>query len=314
MRNILCNRTIYTVDEACDIASMGDLQKKRAAELELIQDVASKCKTAVITGPAAARWLGLSTYTWVTKVDLALPGNSRTWGNKDPKRAYHGDLLRDAEHIVHNGIRTATGIRAMFDSLRYHGRMEALVQIESARFKHSRLTTDYLLEKANTLTQARGIKAFRALIEYSADTSASPLETIVRDTITRAIADGRLHGVHTLEFQVGFRIRERDGRPTVAWADILINGFLIVEADGLEKTSGVMGNPESVLRDERERETQLQNQGAVVRRVGWGNAKTPEFIAELQTAIDHSPGVKELPNRLDIAYRDWLAELEFRAA
>lgn len=314
MYNILRNRTIYTVDEACDIAAMGDLQKKRAAELELIQDVASKCKTAVITGPAAARWLGLSTYTWVTKVDLALPGNSRTWGNKDPKRAYHGGLLRDAEHIVHNGIRTTTGIRAMFDSFRYHGRMEALVQIESARFKHSHLTTDYLLEQARALTQARGIKAFRALIEHSADTSASPLETIVRDTILRAIADGRLHGVHTLEFQVGFRIRERDGRPTVAWADILINGFIIVEADGVEKTSGVMGDAASMLRDERERETQLQNQGAVVRRVGWGNAKTPEFIAELQTAIDHNPGVKELPNRLDITYRDWLAELELHAA
>lgn len=314
MRNILRNRTIYTVDEACDIAAMGDLQKKRAAELELIQDVASKCKTAVITGPAAARWLGLSTYTWVTKVDLALPGNSRTWGNKDPKRAYHGGLLRDAEHIVHNGIRTTTGIRAMFDSFRYHGRMEALVQIESARFKHSHLTTDYLLEQASALTQARGIKAFRALIEYSADTSASPLETIVRDTILRAIADGRLHGVHTLEFQVGFRIRERDGRPTVAWADILINGFIIVEADGVEKTSGVMGDAASMLRDERERETQLQNQGAVVRRVGWGNATKPEFIAELQTAIDHNPGVKALPNRLDITYRDWLAELELNAA
>ena len=249
MRNILRNRTIYSVYEACDIAAMGDLQKKRAAELELIQDVASKCKTAVITGPAAARWLGLSTYNWVTKVDLALPGNSRTWGNKDPKRAYHGGLLRETEHIVHNGIRTTTGIRAMFDSFRYHGRMEALVQIESARFKHSHLTTDYLLEQASALTQARGIKAFRELIAYSVDTSASPLETIVRDTILRAIADGRLCGVHTLEFQVGFRIRERDGRPTVAWADILINGFIIVEADGVEKTSGVMGNPESMLRD-----------------------------------------------------------------
>ena len=314
MHNILNKRTIYITDATCNISVMGDLQNKRAAELELIQDVASKCKTAVITGPAAARWLGLSTYNWVTKVDLALPGNSRTWGNKDPKRAYHGGLLRDNEHIVHDGIRTTTGIRAMFDSLRYHGRMEALVQIESARFKHSHLTTDYLLEQASALTQARGIKAFRELIAYSVDTSASPLETIVRDTILRAIADGRLQGVHTLEFQVGFRIRERDGRPTVAWADILINGFIIVEADGVEKTSGVMGDAASVLRDERERETKLQNQGAVVRRVGWGNAKTPEFIANIQTAIDNSPGVNELPNRLDINYRDWLAELELNAA
>ena len=314
MHNIMRKRPIYTAADACDSAPMGDLQKKRAAELELIQDVASKCRSAVITGPAAARWLGLATLTWVTRVDLVLPGNTKPWKRGDSQRIYRGGLLRETEHIVHNGIRTTTGIRAMFDSFRYHGRMEALVQIESARFKHSHLNTDYLLEQASALTQARGIKAFRALIEYSADTSASPLETIVRDTILRAIADGRLHGVHTLEFQVGFRIRERDGRPTVAWADILINGFIIVEADGVEKTSGVMGDAASMLRDERERETQLQNQGAVVRRVGWGNATKPEFIAELQTAIDHNPGVKALPNRLDITYRDWLAELELNAA
>ena len=293
---------------------MGGIANKRQAELDLIQRVTAQCKTAVITGPAAARWLDLSTLNWVTSVDLALPGGSRSWGKTYPDRIYRSGLLRAAEFVEHNGIRTATAIRAMFDSFRYYGPLEALVQIESARFKHSHLNTDYLLEQASALTQARGIKAFRKLIEYSADTSASPLETIVRDTITRAIADGRLHGVHTLEFQVGFRIRERDGRPTVAWADILINGFIIVEADGVEKTSGVMGDAASMLRDERERETQLQNQGAVVRRVGWGNAKTPEFIAELQTAIDNSPGVKALPNRLDITYRDWLAELELNAA
>ena len=173
---------------------MGDLQQKRDAEIQLIKDIASRCKTAVITGPAAARWLDLSTKTWVTKVDLALPGNSRTWGDKDPRKVYHGGLLRAAEFVEHNGIRTATAIRAMFDSFRYYGPIEALVQIESARFKHEHLTTDYLLEKTETLTRARGIKAFRELICYSADTSASALETIVRDAILRAIAQGRLTG------------------------------------------------------------------------------------------------------------------------
>ena len=68
---------------------MGGIQKKRQAELDLIKKVAAQCKTAVITGPAAARWLELSTKTWVTKVDLALPGNSRTWGDKDPVSYTH---------------------------------------------------------------------------------------------------------------------------------------------------------------------------------------------------------------------------------
>lgn len=134
---------------------MGDVAKRRRDELELIKDVASRCKTAVVTGPAAARWLGLSTYRWVQTVDLALPGNSRTWGDTDRHRVYHGGLLRDAEYLTHNGVRTATAIRAMFDTFRYYGRMDALVQIESARFQHDHLTTDYLLAKTETLTRAR---------------------------------------------------------------------------------------------------------------------------------------------------------------
>ncbi|SEB50763.1 hypothetical protein SAMN04488531_0840 [Corynebacterium coyleae] len=314
MHNILRKDPLYSAAVGCNIAYMGDLQKKREAELELIQDVAAKSRSAVITGPAAARWLGLSTYNWVTKVDLALPGETRPWKRGDAHRIYRSGILTDQEYLVHKGVRTATAIRAMFDSFRYHGRTEALVQIESARWKHRHLTTEYLLDKTGALPKARGIAGFRKLIEYATDTSASVLETIVRDAILRAIADGTLSGVVTLEFQVGLRIRERDGRPMMAWADILINGFLVVEADGLEKTSGVMGDAASMLRDERERETQLQNQGAVVRRVRWDRATSTEFIASLQTVIDSSPGVRELPNRVDVNYRDWLEELEQRAA
>ena len=314
MHNILRKDPLYSAAVGCNIAYMGDLQKKREAELELIQDVAAKSRSAVITGPAAARWLGLSTYNWVTTVDLALPGETRPWKRGDAHRIYRSGILTDQEYLVHKGVRTATAIRAMFDSFRYHGRTEALVQIESARWKHRHLTTEYLLDKTGALPKARGIAGFRKLIEHATDTSASVLETIVRDAILRAIADGTLTGVVTLEFQVGLRIRERDGRPMMAWADILINGFLVVEADGLEKTSGVMGDAASMLRDERERETQLQNQGAVVRRVRWDRATSTEFIASLQTVINSSPGVRELPNRVDVNYRDWLEELEQRAA
>ena len=293
---------------------MGDIQKKRDAELQLIEDVASRCKSAVITGPAAARWLGLSTYQWVEQVDLALPGNSRTWGDRDPRKIYRGGLLREGEYIVHNGIRTATGIRAMFDSFRYHGRMEALVQIESARFKHDHLTTEYLLEKTQTLTRARGMKPFRELIRQSADTSASALETRFRDKLLGAVASGQLKGVETLEFQAGFHITDANGWPTVAWADALINGFYIFEVDGREKTSGAMGDAAEALRRERHRETQLQNRGAVVRRVGWDAAEWDTLIGAANRVLARYPGVHQLPNRVDTPYRVWLADLERRAS
>ena len=120
--------------------------------------------------------------------------------------------------------------------------------------------------------------------------------------------------METIEFQVGFRIIEADGWPTVAWADVLINGFIVLEADGLEKNSGVFGDAAEALRRERHRETQLQNQGAVVRRVGWDGAGTGEFIAQIQNAIDQRPGVHQLANRLDTPYRVWLAELAKKAS
>lgn len=293
---------------------MGGIQKKRQAELDLIKKVAAQCKTAVITGPAAARWLELSTHRWVTTVDLAMPGSSRAWGKTYPDRVYRSGLLRDTEFINHNGVRTTTAIRAMFDSFRYHGRMEALVQIESARFQHEHLTTEYLLEKTQTLTQARGIKPFRELIRYSADTSASALETRFRDKLLTAIAAGQLKGVETLEFQVGFQIMDADGWPTVAWADALINGFLIFEADGLEKNSGAFGDAAEALRRERHRETQLQNRGAVVRRAGWDAAEWDALIWAANQVLAQRPGVHQLPNRLDTPYRVWLAELVKKAS
>lgn len=170
--------------------------------------------------------------------------------------------MKPEEWISHNSVRTAVGIRAIFDSYRYYGRTEALVQLESARWLHRQLTTDELLRRTEVLPKARGIRGFRELIAYSAETSASPLETIFRDKLLTAIATGELTGVETIEFQVGFQIEDPQGSPTVAWADVLINGFIFFEADGGEKTSGVMGDAEASVNLERHREKQLQNDGA----------------------------------------------------
>lgn len=292
---------------------MGDIQQRRQQELELIRQVARHCKTAVLTGPAAARWLGLSTFDWVTRVDLALPGNSRTWGKQYPDRIYRGGMLRPGEICTHKGVRTAVAIRAIFDSYRYYGRTEALVQLESARFQHPHLTVDTLLHKTATLPRAKGLRGFRELIAHSGDTSASALETIARDRILRAIASGQLTGVETIEFQIGFEVLDADGWPTIAWVDVLINGFIIVEADGAEKTSGAMGDAEEAVNRERHREKELQNTGAIVRRVGWKQAQSDALIALLQRCIDAHPGVRQLPTRIDATYREWCTNPEHRA-
>lgn len=289
---------------------MGEIQKRRDAELALIKSVASQCGSAVITGPAAARWIGLSTRSWVEVVDLCLPSNSNAWGKNYPDRVYRSGALTPEEWISHKSVRTAIGIRAIFDSYRYYGRLEALVQLESARWRYQHLTTDELLRRTEVLPKARGIRGFRELIAYSADTSASPLETVFRDKLLTAITTGQLTGVETIEFQVGFQIVDPQGHPTVAWADALINGFIFLEADGSEKTSGVMGDAEASVNLERHREKQLQNDGGVFFRVGWGDLNNTDFLRRLQRIIDLHPGVRRLSSRLGITYREWLNEMK----
>lgn len=289
---------------------MGDYTKKREAELALIAKVARQCKTAVITGPAAARWMGLSTLKWVEKVDLVLPGNSRTWGAKYRDKVYHGGILRDAETCTVKGVKSAIGVRAMFDTFRYYGRLDALVQIESARWQHAHLTVETLLEKTEVLPQARGIKPFRRLIEGAGETSASVLETLVRDTLLWAIKHGRLTGVETIEFQVGYQIADELGGITAAWVDCIINEFIVVEADGAEKTSGAMGDALSALRSERHREKQLQNKGGVFFRVGWDDVFNPRMIQQLQALLNQYPGVRPMDGRLDIGFREWSRQME----
>ena len=288
---------------------MGDYTKKREAELALIAKVAEQCKTAVITGPAAARWMGLSTLKWVEKVDLVLPGNSRTWGTKYRDKVYHGGILRDEETCTVKRVRSAIGVRAMFDTFRYYGRLDALVQIESARWQHAHLTVETLLEKTEVLPQARGLKSFRGLIRGAGETSASVLETLVRDRLLGAINYGHLTGVETIEFQVGYQIVDELGNITVAWVDCIINQFIVVEADGAEKTSGAMGDALSALRSERHREKQLQNKGAVFFRVGWDDVFGPRMVRQLQGLINLNPGVRPMDGRLDIGFREWSRQI-----
>lgn len=285
-------------------------ERKRREELELIHRVAQSTTKAVVTGPAGARLWGIKTHKWVKDVDLVLPGTSKAWGTKKTykDRVYRsGDIAPEA-WTTKNGVRVARGIRCLYDALRYHGRMEALVEIESARFQYQ-LTTEQLLEQAETLPNGRGIRAFRELIAYSGDLSASPLETIKRDALLRAIADGRLTGVESLEFQIGFDIADPDGSPTTAWADMLVNGFIAVEADGLVKKDGTYGDLVPLTVSERHREVQMQNHGAVFVRTGWHESKAG-FIARVQTLINLHPGVRQLPNRREETYREYLARIE----
>lgn len=264
------------------------VEDQRRAELALIENVAVSTKNAVITGPAGARWHGLANLDWVERVDLVMQGKGKSWGSarRYTDRVYRSSRIRPAEHKVVEGVRVASLIRCMFDTYRYYGRLAALVQIESARNRWPALTVEKLLERTETLPRAKGLRGFRELIAYSAPTSESALETIMRDQLLRAISDGRLTGVETLEFQVEFVVRDSHGHPFIARADAVINGVLLLEADGAFKHDGTFGDPLESMSRERRREKALLKLHKYLSRFEWNEVVSGAFIRDVQESID----------------------------
>lgn len=256
-------------------------------EMALIKSVAARCRTSVVTGPAALRLHGIKTYRWVTDVDLGLRGTARAFDTTAPlrNRTYRSGMLRPEDITTIDGIAVVRGIRALFDTYRYYTRTDALVAIESARHLHKLSTRDILI-RTKQLPRAKGLRGFRELIRYSAGTSQSPLETLGRDGILRAIADARLTGVVSLEFQSERTITTPWGEPRRALIDATINAFLGIEFDGRIKMSGAFGDPGAVAEEERFREKQLQNQGMVISRFGWADVESGRYIKVLQHLVN----------------------------
>lgn len=275
------------------------VERKRRQELELISAVAKDTKNAVITGPAAARVMGVSNLGWVEQVHLIMPGRSHQWGKRRqyPDRVYVSASITDEEWHVYQGFRVATLVRTTFDTYRYCGRMPALVQIESARNKWDVYTQEALLEQTASLPRAKGIREFRELIRLSTHRAESPLETLARHQILQAVERGELSGVHSVEAQVNFVIRDLDGAIVYARVDLLINGYIAIELDGRVKTDGTFGDPVTVTLQERHREKELQNLGIIVRRFGWKAVMTGEFLTVIETVLRVYPQPRTLPRR-----------------
>ncbi|MEH0147779.1 hypothetical protein V6D40_08925 [Corynebacterium sp. Q4381] len=275
------------------------MERKRRQELELISAVAKDTKNAVITGPAAARVLGVSNLGWVEQVHLIMPGRSHQWGKKRqyPDRVYVSAGITDEDWYVNQGFRVTTLVRAMFDTYRYCGRMPALVQIESARNKWNAYTQKTLLEQSASLPRAHGLRGFRELICLSTHQAESPLETLARHQILQAVERGELSEVRTVEVQVNFVVKDLDGAIVYARVDLLVNGYIAIELDGRVKTDGTYGDPVAVTLQERHREKELQNLGIIVLRFGWKAVMTGEFLKVIEAVLRMYPKPKTLPLR-----------------
>ncbi|MDY5786140.1 hypothetical protein [Corynebacterium sp.] len=247
-------------------------------ELELIRGVAARTRSAVVTGPAAAKLRGLHTLDRVSSVDLLLPGAVRAAKSRGgaTNAIYRSGYLAP-EHIVeHEGIRVVSTIQMAFDTCRYYGPLAALVVLESARFRRPEVTEAELLELADTLPRAKGLAMFRRVIAYSAATSQTALETVGR----HALIEARIPGLNSIRGQVSFEYLDLARSHHHGRMDLLINGFICVELDGRGKyTSDIVSH------EERFREKYLLNQGLLVLRAGWADVWGGVLEARVARAI-----------------------------
>ncbi|PMC65365.1 hypothetical protein CJ203_00305 [Corynebacterium tuscaniense] len=260
----------------------GNDRKQKGLSLGEIRDIAAAFPRAAVTGPAAARLMGLPTLQWVEAVDLRyLSGAKPGKQPKDPRVVYRGGSMRQDLVQERNGVLTAHPIQVLFDIYRYYGRLDALVPIEHLRF-HNRVCQEALLDSARSLLpRANGIRGFEGLVGWSAGTSQSALETIGRDTVLRA----DIPEAHTFEFQVEVVFEDIFAQQRFASVDMMINGWLAVEFDGRIKSDGTYGDGVKVLLAQLDRQHEIQALGFSVVRAGWRDVVSGKLVRDLRRLL-----------------------------
>lgn len=218
---------------------------------------------AVVAGKAAARLWGIEILGWHPTVELMYaegrnPGSRRNWPRGVEFRYCQ---LDEAEVYTAHGLRVTGVLRTLRDITRYHGLLDGVVAMDSARRRWPALTRQRLREELLTVGPYHGKALVKRAIRLSVADAGSPLESKARFLLTEAALP------QIAEIQTQARITHQDGYFEV---DLLVNGWLIIEVDGEVKYDGVTFGvkPEKVVLAERRREKLLQNSGKVVLRVG----------------------------------------------
>lgn len=221
--------------------------------------------TAVVSGKSAARLWGMEMLGWDPQVELLYlngrhPGSRRSW--RPGVRFRYCLLSRDEIHAEH-GIRVTDVLRTLRDVTRFHGLIDGVAVIDSARKKWPGLSVAVLHEGMTSGAPYKGIGLVRKAIDMSITNSGSPLESKARVLLMEA----NLPEVKSIRAQARFFY---NGNRSYFDVDLLINEWLIIEIDGEVKYDGrTFGRKtEDVIKDERQREKILQNAGNVVIRVG----------------------------------------------
>ena len=255
--------------------------------------VARSVKTAVLCGMSAAEIYGLPILNrnQYENVELCLPERRRPPSRRKWRdhTVYRDKYLAQADIAMVNGVYVTTIPRTYVDILLYHGELEALVFIDGAL--HERRTTRAELYRYLASRRGQwGIRRARNLLDDATGLAESPYETVAR-WLLRGVE--KQLGITEIVPQAWFSTRSRQGKLQRRRVDLLVNGFLVIEIDGLIKYDerflqerGVTYR--QVMEDERHRERQIQNQGYQVLRLAPGEVWR-DLIAKVTEIMKQNP-------------------------
>ena len=181
-----------------------------------VEAAAMASNSAVLVGRSAARKLGM----WVIPngeepVDVALPSRSVSQSRAQTGRyAFRFSKLRADEQLVYEGHRVTTPIRTFIDIARYYGFIEGLIAADYLLRRG--IERDAIEKEIRKMGWAKGIGVARKCLEHAIPNSDSAYESLARGLLIEA-------GIGPVVAQAQI---ER------YFADLLVQGWLIIEIDG----------------------------------------------------------------------------------
>ncbi|MEX5301299.1 type IV toxin-antitoxin system AbiEi family antitoxin domain-containing protein [Kocuria sabuli] len=190
----------------------------------------------------------------------------------------HQAILPESDVTQVEGIKLTSGERTLLDCARYLPFVDAVVLADQAhRFGLSRARLEGRLTEWRG---QRGVRRARAVLRAMDTRSESVGETLARLMLAES-------GLPTPELQWVVRGRTGSYRVDFAWPECM----LVLEFDGEVKYADP-GTIATVIRAERRREVEIQEQGWTVLRIGWDDVvRTPhDTVARIEAAMRQAAG------------------------
>lgn len=234
-----------------------------------MEAAAMASNAAVLVGRSAARKLGM----WVISrgeepVEVALPSRSVSQSRAQSGRyAFRFSKLRYDEQLVYEGHRVTTPVRTFIDIARHHGFIEGLIAADYLLRRG--IERDAIEKEIRKMGRAKGIGVARKCLEHAIANSGSAYESLARGLLIEA-------GIGPVVAQAQI---ER------YFADLLVQGWLIIEIDGEIKYE--RDDAGEVWKKEFSRQKRIGNKGYVILRFESKLLREQPhvFIAEVRAAL-----------------------------